>query len=262
MSDPNLRAPIVLVHGILGFDEWELAGQDIVDYFRGVREFLSDAGYTVPQPPKLNTAGSVEERANDLQEYLTTSALANEAVHLIAHSMGGLDARRMISRNRGGIAERIRTLTTIGTPHRGTPVANVGTAKFRVVLEAMAVVHVDVKGFSNLTTTWAEQFNQDNGDAGNVGYFSIAGEFQAKGLFPPFGDLLKPSYDLITDNGGGANDGLVPVESAKHGNFLGTWPADHFRLINWATNIVTPIEELADPTILNSYLELVQSLPE
>jgi triacylglycerol lipase len=207
----------------------------------------------------------VEERANDLQEYLTTGALANEAVHLIAHSMGGLDARGMISRNNGGIAERIRTLTTIGTPHRGTPVADAGTTDFQLLLDALVAVHVDVKGFSNLTTDWAETFNQKNDDMHKVPCFSIAGEFQAKGwrFFPPrASDLLKLSYDIIWDHGGGANDGLVPVESAKYGTFLGTWPADHFRLINWATNIVTPIEELEDPTILNSYLELVQSLPE
>jgi len=36
-------------------------------------------------------------------------------VHLFAHSMGGLDARHMITHL--GMANRVRTLTTIGTPH-------------------------------------------------------------------------------------------------------------------------------------------------
>ena len=42
-------------------------------------------------------------------------------MHLIAHSMGGLDARHMIVRE--GMAERVASLTTVGTPHNGTPVA-------------------------------------------------------------------------------------------------------------------------------------------
>ena len=44
-------------------------------------------------------------------------------VHIIAHSMGGLDSRILIARNHHGLANpgRIASLTTLSTPHRGKP---------------------------------------------------------------------------------------------------------------------------------------------
>ena len=39
-------------------------------------------------------------------------------VNLVAHSMGGLDARYLITHL--NMAEQVRSLTTVSTPHRGT----------------------------------------------------------------------------------------------------------------------------------------------
>ena len=50
------------------------------------------------------------------------------------------------------------------------------------------------------------------------------------------------------------------MASATYGQILETWTADHFRLINWATNILMPASELADGTILDGYLRLIQRL--
>ena len=60
------QVPIVLVHGILGFDRLGLPGSPI-SYFRGVRKALLGAGYTVPEPKALargqrHGAGSRVER--------------------------------------------------------------------------------------------------------------------------------------------------------------------------------------------------------
>jgi triacylglycerol lipase len=262
MNGPKVRAPIVLVHGILGFNELSLGGKKIGDYFRGIREALLDADNTVPEPPQLNTAGGVEQRADDLEKYLNNDELSDQQVHLLAHSMGGLDARRLIARNNRAMAGRVLTLTTLGTPHQGTPVADEGLADLKPLVEALLLLNVDIQGFFDLTVQKAAEFNKGNPDAPNVRYFSIAGEFTPKppALFFP-GDLLKLPHDIIRRQGG-ANDGLVPVESAMHGRFLGTWQADHFRLINWATNILTPLQELEDTTIVNNYLALIQRLAE
>jgi triacylglycerol lipase len=43
-------------------------------------------------------------------------------VHIIAHSMGGLDARHLISRL--GYSDRVASLSTISTPHHGTRIAD------------------------------------------------------------------------------------------------------------------------------------------
>ena len=45
-----------------------------------------------------------------------------DRVVIIAHSMGGLDARYMISRL--GMDDRVTALVTITTPHRGSPYAD------------------------------------------------------------------------------------------------------------------------------------------
>ncbi len=77
---------------------------------------------------------------------------------------------------------------------------------------------------------------EDVPDVEGIDYFSVAGLYQP-GLLTI--GLLKPSHDFILHRAG-ANDGLVPVASATFGEFLGTWNANHFRLINWPTDLVAP----------------------
>src|SRR4029079_8661142 len=95
MNIPKLRSPIVLVHGLLGFDRLQIAGTTLVNYFPGVVELLQKAGNRV-LIPALPPTGAVEERARRLKNFILQQS-PNEPVHLIAHSMGGLDSRCMIS---------------------------------------------------------------------------------------------------------------------------------------------------------------------
>jgi triacylglycerol lipase len=246
-----VRDPIVLVHGILGFDELRMGPLKLGDYFRGVRKTLEDAGNTVADPPRLAAAGSIKTRAGDLKKYLDDHPELQK-VHLIAHSMGGLDSRYLISCL--GMTSRVLTLTTLGTPHRGTPFADQGVDCFGPVIELLLDQGINVRGFLDLTTSACAQFNADTPDAPGVRYYSVAGQFE-----PRLGDLLQVPHGII-QAAAGANDGLVPVSSATYGQFLGTWAVDHFRLINWATNILIPPSELGDKTILDDYLGLIERL--
>jgi triacylglycerol lipase len=255
MANPGLKAPIVLVHGILGFDKLAVGGVTIGDYFRAVGEALRAAGNAVPEPPRLNPAGSIEERAADLRTYLEAGDLAGRSVHLLAHSMGGLDSRYLISQL--GMGDRVMSLTTIGTPHRGTPFADRGVGALRPLIDGLLQQGIDIRGFFDLTTAKAAEFNARTPDVPGVRYFSVAGQFE-----PTLVDLLRLPHDLIVEDGGGPNDGLVPVASASYARFLGVWRADHFRLINWATNILVPPLELEDGTILANYLAVVQQLAD
>jgi triacylglycerol lipase len=249
------ETPIVLVHGILGFDRVGLPDSPI-SYFRGIPKALSDAGYTVPEPPGLSPAGSVKERAAELKDYLENHEdVKGQPVHIIAHSMGGLDSRYAISAL--GVANPVLSLTTLGTPHHGTSIADLDISVFGGLLNVIdSTKIVDLQGFFDLTTRNSLEFEQEGvDDSTGVRFFSVAGLYNP-GLF----DLLKPTHDFIFGKEG-ANDGMVPVKSATFGTFLGTWPGNHFRLINWPTNLLLgPVEEFADDSVLNLYSGLVQHL--
>lgn len=179
MSNAIKPAPIVLVHGIFGFDQFTAFGTKIADYFREIPKALRDAGYVVPPPPKLNPAGKVKDRAQDLKRYFDDSTnpdLAGQPVHLIAHSMGGLDARYMISHL--GMAGRVLTLTTIDTPHHGSPIADLVVAGTDAsLLPLLKRLGVDLTGIDDLTTAACAELNLTTPEADPVSYFSVVGHF-------------------------------------------------------------------------------------
>jgi triacylglycerol lipase len=291
MNAPKLQRPIVLVHGILGFNELfedalnethlrrvrdalgidrivdfeklrGLLDEPRVEYFRGIREVLADVATVVA--PTLSPTGSIALRGGQLAEFLKDRADLGQ-VHIVAHSMGGLDSRYMISRL--GMASRVLSLTTLGTPHQGSPIADVATRTpgSRLVDFIRGIVggsSSHLGGLFDLTTDACKRFNVETPDHPSVQYFSIAGVYTPASL-----DLLRPSHQLIVERGRGPNDGLVPVSSARYpvapttnGSFLGTWEANHFRLINWGTNIVLPAQDLLDDSIAKQYLALAEDL--
>ena len=255
MTTPRSNSPIVLVHGIFGFSRLGIAGVS-VEYFRRIPAALRAAGRIVPDPPSLRTAGSIVERAEDLKTYMETApGVAGQRVHLIAHSLEGLDARWMISKL--NMAERVLSLTTIGTPHQGTPIADlVGTLPgLDAVMEHAGI---DIKGLADLTTSASVSFNRTVLDVPNVHYFAVAGKFAPpRFLGHPLG-ILGPSHDVVRDKDG-ANDGLVSTRSAlfrergEGWTVLGQWPENHFRLINWGTNILPTASEALDDSVVDRY---------
>lgn len=264
-------APIVLVHGIFGFDQIALGPVKVGDYYRLIPDALRKDGHVVPHPPQTNRAGSVAERAQDLKNYLMDSSrveIFGKKIHLVAHSMGGLDARFMISKL--GMADRVLSLTTIATPHHGSPIANAVVKKTEPGLTALlAGVGIDVKATLDLTTEACEQRNREVLDEPSVAYFSIAGQYKPGKVFILFGKsrgLLGPLYDLIAGTEGD-NDGVVSVKSAMlperpTWTHLDTWNVNHLREINWGTNgVPTPIED-ADPSIVEKYRALVKQIKE
>src|SRR4030095_5497233 len=100
--------------------------------------------------------------------------VAGRKIHLVAHSMGGLDSRYMISKL--GMAEQVLSLTTIGTPHHGSPIADIVVKGSNPVLNEF-VEHraVNIKGVFDLTSAPCRKFNDDVPDAPGVRYFSIGG---------------------------------------------------------------------------------------
>src|SRR5271167_2943906 len=91
-----------------------------IEYFRETREAFPDALF-----PDVDPTASIDQRASTLAATID-AAFRTGPIHVIAHSMAGLDTRRVLSQNLRGLADRGRivALSTISTPHRGSPIAD------------------------------------------------------------------------------------------------------------------------------------------
>src|SRR4051794_11106198 len=126
--------PVVLVHGLFGFDRIGVPGARF-DYFRGIAKHLGGLG-CVAHAVRLPPAGSVPGRAKE--RCAAIAALPHARVDVIAHSLGGLDARYALSKL--GLDKRVRSLVTIGTPHRGSPIADLGAIdRARRIVKALGI---------------------------------------------------------------------------------------------------------------------------
>jgi triacylglycerol lipase len=222
------RHPIVLSHGYFGFDAIG-ASRLKREYFHGVRERLEALGYSVHLIRVSRMAG-VEQRARQLAEQIRQ--LPGERVNIIAHSMGGLDARYAIAQL--GLDARVASLTTIGTPHRGTPIADSSAsllgdrARLRRLLASMGA---NVDGLYDLTTRRMADFNRLVLDAPSVRYASVVGAVAPSEKPSTF--FLAPGHAYLLRTVG-PNDGMVPAESQRWGTVLGEIAADHWAQIGWS----------------------------
>lgn len=250
--------PIVLLHGFLGFDRlWTL------EYFKGVPDFIRHRwpGARV-LTPALDPDAPIAERARALAGHLDRAFDADERVHLIAHSMGGLDARCYISSPRWRGDRRVVSLTTLGTPHGGSPAAawmarifsgrrtaayaefvRKAQGYFRGAGPVASYLFDLLSPFDGalhqLTPSAMVRFNRAHPNRPGVRYFSYAGVVTSDRAMSP---LLGPFHEIILRDpdprAGGPNDGLVSVASARGDGlgdngfvFIKTLRADHFQLI-------------------------------
>jgi triacylglycerol lipase len=227
---PKLRAPIVLVHGLFGYGRIRVARLTLTSYFPGIAEGLEAAGNRV-LVPWLSPSSGVAERAAQLKAAIQR-AFPDEAVHLVAHSMGGLDARYMISRLH--MHSQVLTLTTLGTPHRGTAFADWGINRLeRIVGPVFRYFGIASQAFHDLTTAGCRAFNDKVPDVPTVRYFSVAGKHDGHYLNAEF---FLP-YRIVLEKEG-PNDGVVSVASATYGERLDIWDGDHLSLVNWFNPLV------------------------
>ncbi|MBQ2471525.1 MAG: hypothetical protein II508_02910, partial [Acholeplasmatales bacterium] len=111
------KYPIILVHGIAIKDLF------FIKSFGKIDRHLKDEGYKVYKS-NIDGFGTVENNAAILKEEIL-KILEDEKttkVNIIAHSKGGLDAKYMIEKL--GMEDYVQSLTTLCTPHKGSPVAS------------------------------------------------------------------------------------------------------------------------------------------
>ncbi|KAG8629983.1 hypothetical protein KVT40_001602 [Elsinoe batatas] len=227
------KHPIVLAHGLLGFDELHIAGSKLpgVQYWRGITEALGARGVeciTATVPP----SGSIEARAEKLAECIERKA-PGKNVNIVA----GLDSRYMISRLKP-LNLKILSLTTIASPHRGSAFADfvfqqIGPLNIPKIYKALEFFGLETGAFSQLTRTYmTETFNPATPDDPDVQYYSYGAAFD-----PDLFSVFRASHRIINPVEG-PNDGMVSVASSQWGTYKGTLQGvSHLDLINWTNRL-------------------------
>ncbi|KAE9408286.1 alpha/beta-hydrolase [Gymnopus androsaceus JB14] len=219
------RNPVVFCHGLLGFDSVTI-GPSIapmqVMHWRGIKEVL-EANGTEVLITRVPATSSPVERARVLEERIS-EVYPGRSVHLIGHSMGGIDCRYLTTH----LTKRkfsVLSITTIATPHRGSAFADhflttLGKGRmdsFLSLLDLLPNGGGNGKAFECLTIESMRKFNEQVPDVPGVKYFS-------------WGSVYEPGRI----GKGRPNDGLVSVESAKWGKYLGTLQdVNHLDLVGW-----------------------------
>ncbi|KAL1406566.1 hypothetical protein Q8F55_008272 [Vanrija albida] len=127
------REIIVLCHGLYGFSTATpipLFPSLKLHYWASVLEVLRDRMGAKVVVVGVKGTGSIQERAEQMHAFLKSYLPKGVGVNFVAHSMGGLDARHLISTIKPTEYKPL-SLTTIATPHRGSPfmdwcAANIG----------------------------------------------------------------------------------------------------------------------------------------
>ena len=230
---PRLDAPIVLAHGLFGFGRIGLGRITLSCYFRGIPNLLRAGGNRVAITRVPPIAG-VKRRAKRLGEQIER-VFGNQPVHLIGHSMGGLDSRHLLADPvwKG----RILSLTTIATPHLGSALADSARLRVGPVYRLLRTMRIDHRGFHDVTRRAARAVNRQFCVPASVPCFSIAGNPADVDVCWP----LRPFHQALLSLEG-PNDGLVSVESALgFGTPLPEWPIDHLRQMNWMPPFARPV---------------------
>ncbi|MCZ8344665.1 MAG: lipase [Leptospira sp.] len=249
--------PIVLSHGLFGWGENSGGVISIVNYWGGMDDYLRRQGATVYAPGK-SAANSNEVRAGQLKSLILNYAAATNysgKFHILGHSQGGLDSRYMVSNL--GMVGRTSTLTTLNTPHYGSPIADIVKSVLPSWIQPFVagIVETLVKivyggtnqqnalaALSSLTKEGLVSFNSATPNRSGVKYYSYGSYITIPDLIQhPLMGILHPACAAggLFQGQGVTNDGLVPLSSQKWGTWKGgpsfgilTTGIDHLQISN------------------------------
>ncbi|MFN6996190.1 MAG: esterase/lipase family protein [Aquincola tertiaricarbonis] len=249
------RHPIVLVHGLFGFER--LFGT--TDYFYGIPEALRAGGaqvLVVQLSPANDTVLRGEALLRQLQWWQATYGHAR--FNLIGHSQGGSSARYVAAVAPALVA----SVTTIGTPHQGSASfdaflrltgatgttalggAAVGALGGVVSLFAGSAAPIDgLAAAQSLSSRGAQAFNrlfpqgapstpcgQGPAMVNGVRYYAFGGRGAATNLLDATDAILVTGATAFL---GAASDGLVSPCSSRWGQVIrDDLPWNHFDQVN------------------------------
>lgn len=145
------RHPIVLVHGLLGFDS--LFG--IYDYFYGLPSELRSGGAKV-YIANVSSSNYTEVRGEQLIRYLDQlrATYGHTKFNLIGHSHGGPTARYVASVR----PDLVASMTSVGSPHTGSKVAD----GLRTAAAPGSALETILAGFVNALSVFIEFLSGDD----------------------------------------------------------------------------------------------------
>ncbi|CAM4301824.1 esterase/lipase family protein [Pseudoalteromonas byunsanensis] len=255
-SSERLEYPVVLVHGLFGFDN--LLG---VDYFYRVPSVIEDEGAAV-YVAEVSSAHNSELRGEQLLEQvaLIRAITGKDKVNLIGHSQGAQTIRYVASVKPQWVA----SATSIGGVNWGSRFADVvrgsvdsgsfseqflaslanGLAGLIDLLSGKATAPKDaLEALSALTTEGSVAFNQkypegvpshycgqtDALASNGVYYFSWSGSKAWTNVFDPADNALA-LFSQVFDE---PNDGLVSACSSNLGQVIGNqYKMNHLDQVN------------------------------
>jgi triacylglycerol lipase len=223
-TDPlHLQNPIVLIHGLGSRSTY-----GPVDYFFGLPKLLRENRNNV-FIPNLTSWQTIKHRAEELKIQIEKK-FPEGKVNLVGHSMGGLDARYLASQL--GFADRISSITTIGTPNQGTSIGDIATGflpplAFNAINKFLNLMGLSGDAVKQITCSYYKtELSQLIPNMPGVEYFSATSTIQKPIVLYSL-PLFWVSYKLLEDVEG-PNDGFVSVSSATWGHHICTYLGDHY----------------------------------
>lgn len=262
--------PVVFMHGFMGFNPVKLFNFSIIDPFHGASSAIESAGF-ITFSPEVNAAAPINDRlqtwANEIEKILKTTG-ANK-IHIIAIGQGAIDARVLACKammtctgvhgesiQGFGFSDKIASITSLGGPHLGTPILeNIDTKEVKAAVTDL----VDYIAFlnqtkpknirdclENLTCDFMQKvFNPAMHIPNDIPCYTVAANpVNEKNTSMLLDTTWKYIREIAEYDGGGDNDGLVPIRSAffegsntllagtqqKQWQVLGQLTTDHFGL--------------------------------
>ena len=258
------RYPLLMVHGVFFRD------MKLINYWGRIPAELEKNGAKIfygSQQSADSVAGCAAELKARIDEIVEKEGCGK--VNIIAHSKGGLDSRYAVALL--GANERVASLTTINTPHRGCQFAdyllskapegfkNAVAGKYNAALKKLGDTAPDfIAAVTDLTASACEQLNEICEDAPDVYYQSVGSRSVSAlgGRFP-----MNLSY-LFVKHFDGPNDGLVSVESMKWGSDFRFIEPTGRRGITHADVIDLNRENIKGFDVREFYVSLVSELKE
>jgi triacylglycerol lipase len=264
-SAARTKYPIVLAHGMAGFDE--LFG--VFDYWYGIPGDLRERGATV-FVAQVSPFNSTEARGEQLLDQVETvvALTGRPRVNLIGHSHGGLDVRYVAAVR----PDLVASATSVGSPHKGADLADYLRAHVQggsftedvlaFFANSLGVVLGLLSGSTNpqdavaaldsLTSAGAAAFNaaypqgvpasacgEGAAVVNGVRYYSWSGTGVLTNLF----DVSDGPLGLTSLFYGEANDGLVGRCSSHLGDVIrDTYFHNHLDEVNQIIGLVSIFE--------------------